>query len=464
MATGNPSRRSPIVKEGRVELHYDGKKTVSDILKTTPSRLTTLWSSSSEMVNSLIWSENLAALAALTTQPKIKGKVRLVYIDPPFATQSAFQTRDQRDAYEDVLGGASFVEFLRERLVLLRDLLADDGSLYLHLDDKMVFAAKLVLDEVFGQDGFRNCIVRKKCNPKNFTRRAFGNIADYILFYSKTGDYVWNRQYDPWDEDRAREYQYVDEVTGRRFMKVPVHAPGVRNGETGTEWRGRLPPPGKHWQYPPRVLDEMDAKGEIFWSANGNPRRKVFLDESKGVGVQDIWLDFRDAHNQNIEITGYPTEKNVSLLSRIVAASSNEGDLVLDCFCGSGTSLVAADMLGRRWIGIDASRVAIETCLRRFALGSDLMGDYVGAKTMREARPTRSIEEFSMILSEEKSEAGGSLVESWAELKEKKAARMIELVPEKAVEQQAVLGRRSKQRNGTKGQIQLPGLFALEHD
>lgn len=161
-------------------------------------------------------------------------------------------------------------------------------------------------------------------------------------------------------------------------QKVPVHAPGVRNGETGKPWRGKLPPLGKHWQYPPRVLDEMDARGEIYWSPTGNPRRKIYLDQSEGVPVQDIWLDFRDAHNQNIEVSGYPTEKHPALLQRIIEASSNPGDLVLDCFSGSGTTLRVAAQTGRRWIGVDHSREAIATTLRRFRQGLEPMGDFVG--------------------------------------------------------------------------------------
>lgn len=149
-------------------------------------------------------------------------------------------------------------------------------------------------------------------------------------------------------------------------------------------WRGKLPPPGKHWQFPPRVLDEMDARGEIYWSPNGNPRRKIYLDASSGVPVQDIWLEFRDAHNQNIEITGYPTEKNPALLARIIEASSNPGDLVLDCFAGSGTTLAVASQLNRRWIGIDNSVEAISTTLRRFAKGLEPMGDFVNRQEVQE--------------------------------------------------------------------------------
>lgn len=131
----------------------------------------------------------------------------------------------------------------------------------------------------------------------------------------------------------------------------------------------------------PSTLDELDAKGEIYWSKNGNPRRKVFLDENPGVSVQDIWLDYRDAHNQMVHITGYPTEKNINLLRRIVEASSNPGDLVLDCFAGAGTALVAADMLGRDWIGVDNSPEALRTMLQRFEHGTKPMGDFVGKQT-----------------------------------------------------------------------------------
>ena len=202
--------------------------------------------------------------------------------------------------------------------------------------------------------------------------------AHFILFYTKSDDYVWHRPVDPWTKERAaKEYQYLEAGTGRRYKKVPVHAPGVRNGETGQPWRGMNPPPGKHWQYPPRTLDEMDARGEIYWSPTGNPRRKIYLDQSEGVPVQDIWMDFRDAHNQNIEVSGYPTEKNPNLLKRLIEASSNPADLVLDCFSGCGTSLNVASHLGRRWIGVDNSPEAIGATLRRFAKGLEPMGDFV---------------------------------------------------------------------------------------
>jgi adenine-specific DNA-methyltransferase len=380
MATGTPSskREQPStcsLDEVQVKLVYPNKQSISNILAIPPGSFRSR--TGIGQPNRLYFSENLSALSALTQDSSVCGKVRLVYIDPPYATQTTFHSRTQVHAYEDVFGEAEYLEFLRKRLIFLHKLLSSDGSIYVHIDDKMLFHVKLILDEIFGPENYRNCITRKKCNPKNYTRKSYGNVSDYILFYTKSETYVWNRQFEAWTEERAKEYQYIDEFTGRRHMRVPVHAPGTRNGETGKPWRGKLPPLGKHWQFPPSKLDELDAKGEIHWSKNGNPRRKVFLDTNEGIPVQDIWMDFKDAHNQNICITGYPTEKNPDLLRRIVEASSRPGDLVLDCFSGSGTTLAAADDLGRSWIGIDSSPEAIRTTLQRFATGLKAMGDFV---------------------------------------------------------------------------------------
>jgi adenine-specific DNA-methyltransferase len=268
--------------------------------------------------------------------------------------------------------------------------MADDGLIFVHIDQKMLFELKLLMDEVFGRTRFLNLITRRKCNRKNYTRNAFGNVSDHILLYSKTAEYVWHRPYESWSEEQIlREYPYVDEHTGGRFKKVPVHAPGMRNGETGKRWRGKLPPPGKHWQYPPARLDEMDREGDIYWSPNGNPRRKIYFEQSKGLPVQDLWLHFRDAHNQNVQITGYPTEKNYEMLELIVRAATNPGDLVLDCFCGSGTTLEAAARLGRRFIGIDNSAVAKAATLKRLTLGRTAMGDFVGMRGKKKAVPAK---------------------------------------------------------------------------
>lgn len=374
-----------------VRLTYEGKRLESEILSISPAMVQTLWqptgSYDAELPNRLYYGENLSVLAALLRDASIKGKVRLVYIDPPFATRMVYQSRSLSDAYSDLLSGSHYVESLRQRLILLRELLADNGSIYVHLDENMAFHIKLIMDEVFGLKNYRNWITRKKCNPKNYTRKAFGNICDFILFYTKSEKYVWSRPLEGWTPERvAKEYQYVEKSTGRRFKKVPIHAPGVRNGETGKPWRGMNPPEGKHWQFPPKTLDEMDKRGEIYWSPSGNPRRKIYLDDSEGIPIQDLWLDCRDAYNQNIRITGYPTEKNPDIIARIIRASSNPGDLVLDCFSGSGTTLAVASAMGRRWIGIDNSAEAIATTLKRFAIGTERMGDFVTRRRVQEVK------------------------------------------------------------------------------
>ncbi len=387
MATGTPSGRRP--KTLDYSLVYPGKLDRSDIFELPGIEPETI-----DLANSsghLYRGDNLATLLWLREQPTVRRHIRTVYIDPPYATAMAYLDREVRHAYDDHMDGAEYLEALRRRLIVLHDLLADDGSLFVHLDQNMVFEAKIILDEIFGRGNFRNFITRKKCNTKNYTRKNFGNIADHILYYTKSDNSIWHRQYDVWTEKKTlEEYPCIDEKTGRRYKKVPVHAPGVRRGETGLPWRGKLPPKGKHWQYPPKKLDELDAAGEIYWSPNGNPRRKVYFDQSKGIPAQDIWMDFKDAHNQNVHITGYPTEKNFDLVSRLIAATSNPDDLVLDCYCGSGTTLEAATLLGRRFIGIDIAEPAIRATVKRLRDGRRAMGDFVGvrkAKRSPKAQP-----------------------------------------------------------------------------
>ena len=263
--------------------------------------------------------------------------------------------------------------------------MASDGSIYLHLDGNMAFRIKIIMDEIFGENNCLAFITRKKCSTKNSTSKTYGNVSDYIMFYSKTKKHIWNRPYEPWDDAKlVEQYPYLDEASGRRYKKVPIHAPGVRKGETGKEWRGMMPPKGKHWQYTPDKLDELDAAGEIYWSPNGNPRRIVYCDGSKGIPVQDIWLTFRDSINQATKTTGYPTEKNYDMLKMIVNASSNEGDIVMDAFCGSGTTMGAAFELNRKWIGIDNSQESLKAVLMRFTGGLKRYGDYVNTNKIIE--------------------------------------------------------------------------------
>jgi len=229
------------------------------------------------------------------------------------------------------------------------------------------------MDEVFGKSKFRNMITRKKCNSKGYTKYSYGSIHDFILFYSKGNNIIWNRPYEKFTKEKIKSSEYIniEDGTGRIYKKVPIHAPGIRHGATGKPWKGKMPPEGKHWQYKPEKLDEFDKQGRIYWSSNGNPRLKLYLDERKGFLVQDIWLNFTDPSNQFTSVTNYPTEKNQAMLERIIKTSSNEGDIVLDCFAGSGTTLAAAEKLNRKWIGVDSSKIAIETIKKRILVHYD---------------------------------------------------------------------------------------------
>lgn len=316
--------------------------------------------------NRLYHADNLAVLPVLLNEGV---SAQCVYIDPPYGTQQQFARKvTDNAAYCDAASGAAYLTAFRQRLSLLRDLLGEQGSLFVHLDASMVAEVKLLLDELFGPSNFRSWISRRKCSSKNYTRKTFGDITDYLLFYSKSANYLFNRQYGArTEEQEAIDFPKIEEKTGRRYALVPIHAPGRRNGATGSMWRGILPPPGKHWQTTPDKLDEYDAKGDIYWTRNGTPRRKIWADESAGSALANLWQDFRDPFNQNFATTGYPTEKNLDLLKLIVSAASNPGDLVLDSYAGSGTTLAAAAALDRRWIGIDSGPMAIALAQKRMA-------------------------------------------------------------------------------------------------
>lgn len=353
-----------------MNLSYKCKKSSSDYCGIAATQISGLNGSDQSL---LIHGPNADCLRALLQHHAYTGKVDLVYVDPPFATNTVFRVGKNRTAtisssagdrvaYSDTLQGEHFIEFIRERIILLREIMSDVASIYLHIDYKIGHYVKVIMDEIFGVDNFRNDITRIKCNPKNFSRRGYGNIKDLVLFYSKTKEFIWNEPRVAINSsDIERLYSKVDNQ-GRRYTTVPVHAPGETvNGPTSREWRGMLPPKGRHWRSDPKELDLLDKNGLIEWSKAGNPRKINFADDavSRGKKLQDLW-EFKDD-----QYPEYPTQKNLSMLETIVAASSKPNSLVLDCFCGSGTTLVAAEKLGRQWIGIDESDAAIEVAKRR---------------------------------------------------------------------------------------------------
>lgn len=352
-------------------LQYINKKTKAEILKNTKCcDLIGQWEDS---LNKLIQGDNLVILKTLLEKYNLKSKIDLVYIDPPFSTKTNFTIGEDRVstissslndniAYSDNLTGAKFLEFLRERLVFLKELMANKASIYLHIDYKIGHYVKIIMDEIFGVENFRNDITRIKCNPKNFDRKAYGNIKDLILFYSKSKNNTWHDPKEKFTkEDIERLFKKINK-NGRKYTTIPLHAPGeTQNGATGQEWKGIKPPKGRHWRSEPKVLDQLDKDGLVEWSPNGVPRKKIYADEKDGKKKQDIWK-YKDA-----QYPSYPTEKNLDMIKTIISASSNPEDLILDCFCGSGTTLQAAQELGRNWIGIDNSEEAIKVTKKRLS-------------------------------------------------------------------------------------------------
>jgi adenine-specific DNA-methyltransferase len=244
------------------------------------------------------------------------------------------------------------------------------------------------MDEIFGIENFRNDITRIKCNPKNFTRKGYGNIKDMILFYSKSDNLIWNEPKISYTEDDKIKLFSKIEKSGRRYTTIPLHAPGeTKKGKTAQPFKGILPPPGRHWRSEVSVLEQLDEDGLIEWSENGNPRKKIYFDQQEGKRIQDIW-EFKDP-----QYPLYPTEKNADLLDLIIKTSSDKNSIVLDCFAGSGTTLKAAQGNERQWIGIDQSEEAIKTAISKLdGIKTDLFTQKSKYQLLLESSVEKSID------------------------------------------------------------------------
>lgn len=343
-------------------LYYENKASISQIFENIKDIKLDLIEKNNQYkyLDSIFWGDNLLVLNKLLTD--LKGRIDLIYIDPPFGTNQDFIMYDGITAYSDKVTNDVFLEFLRRRLYLLREFLSDRGSIYLHIDKKMGHYVKLILDEVFGEENYLNEITRIKCNPKNFSRKAYGNYTDTIFFYAKQKDQnIWNDIKIPLSDDELKKLFPKVNDKGERYTTNPLHAPGeTKDGPTGQMWKGMYPPKGRHWRYNPDVLTELDEKGLIEWSSSGNPRKIIFAKDHEGKKIQDVW-EYKDKGNSN---SNYPTEKNREMLSFIIKNSSLEDSIVMDAFMGSGSFLLEANKLKRRFIGIDSSNFAIDVCLK----------------------------------------------------------------------------------------------------
>ena len=301
------------------------------------------------------------------------GCVDLIYIDPPFNSNRNYEvfwgeTKEKR-AFEDRHASTqAYIEFMRPRCVELHRVLKKTGSFYFHCDWHASHYVKVMLDQIFGENQFQNEIIWKRSSAHSDTKQGMkrcGRICDYIFFYSKGKTWTWNTEYQPYDEAYVNTfYRHIEEGTGRRYRLSDLTAakPG---GDTLYEWKGVKPYKGRYWAYTREKMQKFDEEGRLYYSKNGIPSYKRYLDEMPGIALQDLWDDIRPIGAAAAERLGYPTQKPLALLDRIIKASSNPNDIVLDAFCGCGTALVAAENLGRQWIGIDVSPTACRVMAKR---------------------------------------------------------------------------------------------------
>lgn len=338
--------------------------------------------------NKLIWGDNKLILSslksgALRQQIEDAGGLKLIYIDPPFDVGADFSLDVEiggetfhkepnlleQIAYRDTWGrGAdSFISMIYERFVLMHDLLHPEGSIYVHCDWRVNSFIRLALDEIFGRDNFQCEIVWKRSSAHSDTKQGmtqFGKVTDTILYFTKGRIPTWNQQFQPYDNEYIQaKYGYI-EPDGRHFKSTDLTAakPG---GDTNYDWKGKRPPQGRYWAYSRANMEKFETEGRIHYTTTGFPRLKHYLDEMPGIPLQNYWFDIPPINSQAAERLAYPTQKPEDLLERIIKVSSNEGDLIADFFCGSGTTAAVAEKLGRKWIATDLGKFAIHTTRKR---------------------------------------------------------------------------------------------------
>lgn len=276
----------------------------------------------------------------------------------------------------------AYLVMMAIRLIELHRVLKDTGSLYLHCDPSASHYLKVLLDAIFGPENFRNEIVWKRTSGHSDARR-YGRVHDTLLFYAKSDAATWNEMFQPYDQAYVAQYYRYTDTDGRRFMSGDLGTAGLQGGGYDYEWKGAR----RVWRVPIETMKRLDAENRVFYTRNGIPRMKRYLDEAKGMPAQDLWTDIEALRSWHDEKLGYETQKPLALVERLIQASSNEGDVVLDPFCGCGTAVVAAQKLRRRWIGIDITHLAVS--LMKYRL-RDTFGDRVDFEVQGEPVDTES--------------------------------------------------------------------------
>lgn len=336
--------------------------------------------------NKLIWGDNKLILSslksgALRRQIEEAGGLKLIYIDPPFDVGADFSMDIEiggetfhkepnlleQIAYRDTWGkGAdSFISMLYERLILMRDLLASDGSIYVHMGWAVSHYVRAALDEVFGAHCLVNQVVWKRYGAHNDIgqgSRHFGRTHDVILLYSKSERYSWSQQFSPLDQSYIESTYRNRDERGRRYTTTPLTGPGgAKKGNPVFEWNGHT----RAWRYNKATIQKLHDEGRLHYSKTGYVRQKLFLEDSKGAPLQDIWSDITSLSGAHNERLGYETQKPEALLERIIRVSTHHDDLIADFFAGSGTTAAVAEKLGRKWIATDLGKFGIHTTRKR---------------------------------------------------------------------------------------------------
>src|ERR1035441_8609233 len=331
--------------------------------------------------NKLIWGDNKLILSslkagALRRQIEDAGGLKLIYIDPPFDVGADFSMDIEvggetfhkeanlleQIAYRDTWGrGAdSFISMLYERLILMRDLLTHDGSIYVHMGPAKSHLVRAVLDEVFGRDRCLREVIWKRVSSRSHGS-YYPATHGSILFYAKTERVIWNQLYEPLDGEYVQSKYRHEDSDGRKFRTGNCLNQNPDRPNLTFKWNGHV----RTWRWTKDKMQALHEAGRLIYTKSGVPEYKRYLDESEGVALQSVWTDINPVNSHAREDTDYPTQKPEALLDRIIRASSNEGDLVADFFCGSGTTAAVAEKLGRKWIAADLGKFAVHTTRKR---------------------------------------------------------------------------------------------------
>lgn len=368
----------PVIK-GYPELRWTGKRPYTST-QFYPAQLKETYGEpdANGWLNKIFWGDNLQVMSHLLKE--YRGKINLIYIDPPFDSKADYKKKiklkgkevaNDSNAFEekqygDIWTNDEYLQFMYERFILLRELLSDNGTIFIHCDWHKSHHIRCLLDDVFGPENYRNEIIWQKTLSRKTQSGQFGNMHDTILFYSKSSETTFNTIYEERDKETTeKRFPYVDEKTGKRYVLDNFTQAGQGQPRYfGEEYGVLFPPAGKHWIWSQERIEEGLKKGLIRFTSGRMPRLVRY--ETEGLFAGDIWTspDLM-LHSQSSEDIGYPTQKPEKLIERIIKASSNPGDLVFDCFMGSGTTQAVSMKLGRKFIGADINLGSVQIVTKR---------------------------------------------------------------------------------------------------